>query len=133
MSRPEPCGETDALRSTARRVLEIESRAVAGLIDRLDDDFNRAVDLLVGCSGRVVLTGMGKSGIISQKIAATLSSTGTPAFFVHPVEASHGRTLAPPRGSGDGGSAAAGAAGVPAVPSGAKGGRGGFDSSALRG
>ncbi len=78
------------LRETARRVLEIESRAVAALADRLDENFDRAVELLVGCAGRVVVTGMGKSGIICQKIAATLSSTGTPAFFMHPAEALHG-------------------------------------------
>ena len=74
----------------ARRVFEIESRAVADLALRLDESFERAVDLLAGCTGRVVVTGMGKSGIICQKIAATLSSTGCPAFFMHPVEAVHG-------------------------------------------
>ena len=79
-----------AVRVTARRVLEIESRAVAELVGRLDESFDRAIELLVGCSGRVVVTGMGKSGIICQKIAATLSSTGTPAFFIHPAEALHG-------------------------------------------
>lgn len=77
-------------RDTARRVLEIEAVAVSGLIDRLDEQFDRAVELLMGCKGRVVVTGMGKSGIICQKIAATLSSTGTPAFFMHPAEALHG-------------------------------------------
>jgi arabinose-5-phosphate isomerase len=78
------------LRRTARRVLEIESQAVAELADRLDESFDHAVELFVGCRGRVVVTGMGKSGIICQKIAATLSSTGTPAFFIHPAEALHG-------------------------------------------
>lgn len=77
-------------RETARRVLETESRAVAGLVDHLDEEFDRAVDMIVSCDGRVVVTGMGKSGIVSQKIAATLSSTGTPAFFMHPAEAVHG-------------------------------------------
>ncbi len=75
---------------TARRVLEIESRALADLAHRVDASFDRAVDVLVGCTGRVVVTGMGKSGLICQKIAATLSSTGTPAFFMHPAEALHG-------------------------------------------
>ena len=72
------------------RSLEIESRAVADLIDRLDETFDRAVDLLIGCEGRIVVTGMGKSGIIAQKIAATFSSTGQPAYFMHPAEALHG-------------------------------------------
>src|SRR6185503_17114859 len=60
------------------------------LVARLNDRFDRAVDLLLNCRGRVILTGMGKSGIICQKIAATLASTGTPAFFLHPAEAIHG-------------------------------------------
>ena len=75
---------------TARRVLEIESRAIADLADRLDENFDRAVKLLADCRGRVIVTGMGKSGIIAQKIAATFSSTGRPAYFVHPAEALHG-------------------------------------------
>jgi arabinose-5-phosphate isomerase len=74
----------------ARQVLETEARAILSLIDTLDERFERAVDLLLACSGRVVVTGMGKSGIICRKIAATLSSTGTPAFFLHPAEAIHG-------------------------------------------
>ncbi len=77
-------------RETARRVLTIESEAVAALAARLDSRFDQAVDLLVGCKGRVVVAGMGKSGIVCQKIAATLSSTGTPAYFLHPAEALHG-------------------------------------------
>ncbi len=77
-------------RETARRVLTIESEAIADLASRLDSAFDRAVELLVGCKGRVVVTGMGKSGIVCQKIAATLSSTGTPAYFLHPAEALHG-------------------------------------------
>jgi arabinose-5-phosphate isomerase len=75
---------------TARRVLRIESEAIAALIDRVDERFNRAVELLLGCDGRVLVTGMGKSGLIGRKIAATLSSTGTPAAFLHPAEALHG-------------------------------------------
>jgi len=77
-------------RDIARRVLETESRAVADLARGLDDGFDRAVEMIVSCNGRVVVTGMGKSGIVCQKIAATLSSTGTPAFFMHPAEAVHG-------------------------------------------
>lgn len=75
---------------TARRVLAIESEAVASLATRLDASFDRAVDMLLACRGRVVVTGLGKSGLICQKIAATLSSTGTPAYFLHPGEALHG-------------------------------------------
>ena len=75
---------------TARRVLEIEARALSDLVSRLDERFNRALDTLQECRGRVVVTGMGKSGLIGQKISATLSSTGTPSFFLHPAEALHG-------------------------------------------
>ena len=74
----------------ARTVLETEAAAIVGLVSRLDGRFEAAVRLLLDCRGRVVLTGMGKSGIICRKIAATLSSTGTPAFFLHPAEAIHG-------------------------------------------
>ena len=74
----------------ARRVLQIESDAIRALIDRLDGRFEEAVRILLDCRGRVILTGMGKSGIIARKIAATLSSTGTPSFFLHPAEAIHG-------------------------------------------
>lgn len=74
----------------ARDVLDIEADAVRGLRDRLDDNFVGAVDLILGCRGRVVVSGIGKSGHIARKFAATLASTGTPAFFVHPAEASHG-------------------------------------------
>lgn len=74
----------------ARKVLRIEAAAILGLIDRIDGDFERAVQLLFECRGRVIVTGMGKSGIICRKIAATFSSTGTSAFFLHPAEAIHG-------------------------------------------
>jgi arabinose-5-phosphate isomerase len=74
----------------ARQVLQTEAAAVLGLVERLDERFERAVQLLLECRGRVIPTGMGKSGIICRKIAATLSSTGTPAFFLHPAEAIHG-------------------------------------------
>jgi arabinose-5-phosphate isomerase len=74
----------------AKKVLRIEADAVARLIDRLDSNFDRAVELIMGCKGRVVVTGMGKSGHIGNKIAATLASTGTPALFLHPAEGIHG-------------------------------------------
>jgi arabinose-5-phosphate isomerase len=74
----------------AARVLEAEAQAITSLISRLDAPFLRALDLLVGCRGRVVVTGMGKSGIIGKKISATLASTGTPALFLHPAEGIHG-------------------------------------------
>ncbi|MGQ0700063.1 MAG: KpsF/GutQ family sugar-phosphate isomerase [Panacagrimonas sp.] len=76
--------------SLGRRTLEIERDAVSALIERVDESFTRACELMMACKGRVVVTGMGKSGHIGGKIAATLASTGTPAFFVHPGEASHG-------------------------------------------
>lgn len=77
-------------RDVARQVFEIEAQAILGLRDRLDGGFERALDLLLGCQGRVVVTGLGKSGLIAQKISATLASTGTPSLFLHPVEALHG-------------------------------------------
>jgi arabinose-5-phosphate isomerase len=77
-------------RSLARKVLETEAAAILALVDRLDERFDAAVLLLRQCTGRVILTGMGKSGIICRKIAATLTSTGTPALFLHPAEAIHG-------------------------------------------
>jgi arabinose-5-phosphate isomerase len=76
--------------ATARRVLGIEGAALLALAERLPADFVAVVDLLAGVEGRVILSGIGKSGHVARKIAATLSSTGTPAFFVHPAEASHG-------------------------------------------
>lgn len=76
--------------TAARRVLALEASGINALADGLDDSFSRAVAILHRCSGRVVVSGMGKSGLIGRKIAATMASTGTPAFFVHPGEASHG-------------------------------------------
>ena len=73
-----------------KRVLAIEARAVQRLIDRLDNQFVKAVDVLARCKGKVVVSGMGKSGLIGQKIAATLASTGTSSFFLHPAEGVHG-------------------------------------------
>ena len=74
----------------ARQVLNIEADAVRALTQRIDDNFLRALNLILACKGRVIVSGMGKSGHIARKIAATMSSTGTPAYFVHPGEASHG-------------------------------------------
>jgi arabinose-5-phosphate isomerase len=76
--------------ATARRVLEIEAQAIRDLIPRLGPEFAAAVSLLFACAGRVVVTGMGKSGLIGQKISATLSSTGTPSLYLHPADAIHG-------------------------------------------
>jgi arabinose-5-phosphate isomerase len=85
----EKAGRQSAI-ELARRVLEIESEAVRALIERIDGRFLAAVTLIHGRSGRVVVSGIGKSGHIARKIASTLASTGTPAYFVHPAEASHG-------------------------------------------
>lgn len=82
--------DKDALQSLARAVIETQARAVSGLLDRVNDDFVAACEAILAAPGRVVVIGMGKSGHIGGKIAATLASTGTPAFFVHPAEASHG-------------------------------------------
>lgn len=79
-----------ALKKLGRQALEIERKGLTELLGRIDDSFVRACELLLACKGRVVVTGMGKSGHIGGKIAATFASTGTPAFFVHPGEASHG-------------------------------------------
>ncbi len=73
-----------------REVLRLEAQAVAAQVELLDDRFSRAVDLVLGCAGHVVTTGMGKSGIVAQKISATLASTGTPSHYLHPSEAMHG-------------------------------------------
>jgi arabinose-5-phosphate isomerase len=78
------------VRAIAARVLRMEADAILGLVAKLDARFDRAVELLHGCSGRVIVTGMGKSGIIGRKIAATLASTGTPSYFLHPAEGVHG-------------------------------------------
>jgi arabinose-5-phosphate isomerase len=75
---------------TARRVLRVEADAIAALIQRLDARFEKAVDVLSACKGRVVVTGLGKSGLIGRKVAATFSSTGTPSLFLHAAEALHG-------------------------------------------
>jgi arabinose-5-phosphate isomerase len=78
------------MKEQAKRVLQIEADAIKALIDRIDDRFEQAVEMILNCKGRVVVTGMGKSGLIGKKIAATLASTGTPALFLHPAEGIHG-------------------------------------------
>jgi arabinose-5-phosphate isomerase len=85
-----PATNDGALLASGRRALEIEGRALSQLIARLDSAFAKACQLCLDCRGRVIVTGMGKSGHIGGKVAATLASTGTPAFFLHPAEASHG-------------------------------------------
>ena len=75
---------------SAKRTIEIEQKAISALYNRIDQSFADACELMKACKGRVIVTGMGKSGHIANKIAATLASTGTPSFFVHPGEASHG-------------------------------------------
>jgi arabinose-5-phosphate isomerase len=82
--------DVDKLKTLACAVLETEAQAVSALIPRIDDDFVKACEYLLACEGRIVVIGMGKSGHIANKVAATLASTGSPAFFVHPGEASHG-------------------------------------------
>jgi arabinose-5-phosphate isomerase len=74
----------------AKKVLRIEAEAILALIDKINGDFSRAMEIILSCKGRVVVTGMGKSGLIGKKIAATLASTGTPALFLHPAEGIHG-------------------------------------------
>ncbi len=81
---------TEQLIASARRTISMESAAVSALADHIGSEFARACELLLGVKGRVIVTGMGKSGHIANKLASTLASTGTPAFFVHPAEASHG-------------------------------------------
>ena len=89
MNATDPISDRNAL-DLARQVLAIEAKAIEALIARLDGEFIRALQLILHCRGRVVVSGMGKSGHIARKIASTMASTGTPAFFVHPGEASHG-------------------------------------------
>jgi arabinose-5-phosphate isomerase len=85
-----PPDSSNALADSGRRVFEIEAQALTAVASRLDGDFSAACRLMLDTRGRVVCTGMGKSGHIARKIAATLASTGTPAFYVHPGEAAHG-------------------------------------------
>lgn len=87
---PDPARSSEQILATARRVLDTEAEAISALARRLDGGFVAGVARVLACSGHVIVTGMGKSGHVGHKIAATLASTGTPAFFVHPGEASHG-------------------------------------------
>ena len=82
-------GKKDWL-TLAREVLDIEIEGLAATREQLDDTFVQALTLMAECEGRVVISGVGKSGLVGRKIAATLASTGTPAFFLHPVEGAHG-------------------------------------------
>ncbi len=75
---------------SAKEVLEIEANSILRLKDNIGEEFDRAIDILYNCKGRVIVTGMGKSGLIGKKIAATMSSTGTPSYFLHPAESTHG-------------------------------------------
>ena len=79
-----------SINDLAKEVLKIEADSILKLIDRIGDNFDKAIELLYSCKGRVIITGMGKSGLIGKKIAATLSSTGTPSYFLHPAESTHG-------------------------------------------
>lgn len=91
---PEASTQTDQMgrspRDVAREVLTTEAAAIEGLMEQLDERFDQAVDVMLHCTGRVVCTGMGKSGVVMKKVAATMSSTGTPSLFLHPAEAVHG-------------------------------------------
>lgn len=80
----------NSIRDLAQEVLQIEADSILKLKDRINDDYEKAIDILYNCKGRVIVTGMGKSGHIGKKIAATLSSTGTPSYFLHPAESTHG-------------------------------------------
>src|SRR5262249_10280998 len=90
MKKTKAANHAKSALATGKRVLRIESEAIAGLIERLDEQFEKAVDLLFACKGRVVVTGLGKSGLIGRKISATFSSTGTPSIFLHAADALHG-------------------------------------------
>lgn len=89
-SKPRPQTDRNAISKMALKVIDIEARSIAALAERVDENFIAACECILDCAGRVVVIGIGKSGHIGSKIAATLASTGTPAFFVHPAEAMHG-------------------------------------------
>src|SRR6266498_31825 len=90
MTKPRRMPKDHPALAEAKRVLEVEAAAILGLIDHLDNSFVDVVEMINACPGRVVTMGLGKSGIICKKISATLASTGTPSFFLHPAEANHG-------------------------------------------
>jgi len=89
-TEPVPATDAEAMLARARSIVDIEIQALEDLKTQLDEHFVRAITLIEQCAGRIIITGMGKSGLIGKKIAATLSSTGTPAYFLHPAEGSHG-------------------------------------------
>ena len=82
--------KNDKIQKIGRRVIEIEKNAISSLITRINEDFTLAVKYIIDCNGRIMISGMGKSGLIAQKVASTMASTGTPAYFIHPGEAIHG-------------------------------------------
>src|SRR5574344_1587348 len=86
----ETLNKINSISDLAKEVLQIEADSVLALKDRINADFEKAIEILYACKGRVIITGMGKSGHIGRKIAATLSSTGTPSYFLHPAESTHG-------------------------------------------
>src|SRR3954470_24500150 len=90
MTKDRSSGDRSDILESARRVIRMEAAAVAALESRLDQEFVRAVETLLNARGRVIVSGLGKSGIIARKIAATLTSTGNPAVFLHPIDALHG-------------------------------------------
>ena len=87
---PSAAGRHEPCLKKAKEALRIEADSILELIPRVDAHFGQALDMILHCKGRIIVTGMGKSGIIARKIAATLASTGTPAFFLHPAEGIHG-------------------------------------------
>ena len=78
------------IKSIAKNLIKIEAQAVSLMLERIDENFEKAVTLIIGCSGHLILTGIGKSGLISKKISSTMSSTGTPSIYLHPGDAIHG-------------------------------------------
>jgi arabinose-5-phosphate isomerase len=87
---PVMASEENAVLARARAIVDVEIQALEDLKNQMDESFIRAIELIEQCPGRVIITGMGKSGHVGKKIAATLSSTGTPSYFLHPAEGSHG-------------------------------------------
>ena len=82
--------DRNSINNLAKNVLDIEAQSILRLKDNIGEEFDKAIDILYNCKGRVIITGMGKSGLIGRKIAATLTSTGTPSYFLHPAESTHG-------------------------------------------
>ena len=82
--------DVSSINNLAKSVLDIEAKSILRLKDNIGEEFDKAIDILYNCKGRVIITGMGKSGLIGRKIAATLTSTGTPSYFLHPADSTHG-------------------------------------------